>query len=369
MLTRVIMLVDLDYFYAQCEELRNPSLRDKPVVVCVYSGRTEESGAVSTANYVARKYCVKSGMPIYLAKKKLENVDAAFLPVDDRLYADTSNKVMRILRDFADEFEQVGIDEAYLDVTKRTDGSFQDAKNLAGSIKNELRNQLGLTCSIGVGPNKLVAKIAADEKKPDGLTIVEPDQVKGFLRPLPANRLLGVGTKTVEKMQSMGICTIADLAENDVQKLISTFGKNLGMYFHNASLGVDNEPVREKGEAESLSRIATLKQDSHDLSVILEKTDELCLDLHSNVIEQKLTFRSVSIVVIAKNLSVYSRSRTLDNSTNSLEIMKKTVGELFKRFLTENPVEIRRVGVKLSVFSSMEKNQKQITGFFGLSQQ
>jgi DNA polymerase IV (DinB-like DNA polymerase) len=367
--TRVILLVDLDYFYAQCEELRNPSLKDKPVVVCVYSGRTEESGAVSTSNYLARKYSVKSGMPIYLAKKKLENVDAAFLPVDDKLYEETSYKVMQFLSGYADEFEEVGIDEAYLDVTKRTNGSFKDAKDLANQIKSEMRSHLGLSCSIGVGPNKLIAKIAADEKKPDGLTVVEPSQIKEFMEPLLVGRLIGVGVRTVEKMHNMGICTISDLAKYDVQKLISEFGKTVGTYFHNASLGVDNEPVREKGEPESLSRISTLKEDTRELGIILEKTGELCLDLHNIITDKKSTFKSVSIIVIAKDLSLYSRSKTIENSTDSLETMKKIVQELLDKFLSENPIEIRRVGVKLSGLLEIGKNQKQITSFFGSSQE
>jgi DNA polymerase IV (DinB-like DNA polymerase) len=362
------MLVDLDYFFAQCEELRTPSLKEKPVVVCVYSGRSEDSGAVSTANYVARKFGVKSGMPIYLAKKKLENVDAAFLPVDDKLYEETSNKVMELLRDNADVFEQVGIDEAYLDVTRRTAESYQVARDLASEIKASMRNRLGLTCSVGVGPNKLVAKIAADENKPDGLTVVEPGQVKNFLELLPVGRLIGVGSKTAEKMRSIGICSISDLARYDVQKLISTFGKNIGTYFHNASLGIDNEPVREKGEAESLSRIATLKLDTRDVDIILEKTDELCADLHANIIEQNVTFKSVGIIAIAKDLSLYSRSRTLESPTNSLDVMKTIVKELLERFFSENELEIRRVGVKLSGLSGIEKSQKQITSFFKVEQ-
>jgi DNA polymerase IV (DinB-like DNA polymerase) len=362
--TRVIILVDLDYFYAQSEELRNPSLKNKPVVVCVFSGRTEDSGAVSTANYFARGYGVKSGMPIFLAKKKLENVDAVFLPVDEAYYEETSNRVMQILRANADEFEQVSVDEAYLDVTKRVQGDFQNGKGLAEKIKEELRNQVGLTCSIGIGPNKLVAKIAADEKKPEGLTIVKPDQIRRFLEPLPPDRLLGVGTKTHQKMTAMGICTISDLARYDVQKLISTFGKTLGTYFHNASLGVDDDPVKERGEAGSLSRIATLKQNTDDLNMIREKTNELCLDLHRNLNEQKLTFKSVSIIAIAKDLKVYSRSRALDTPTSSLEVMKAVVLELLEDFLNENPLEIRRVGVKLAGLSGFEKSQKQITSFF-----
>ena len=359
------MLVDLDYFFAQCEELRNPSLREKPVVICVFSGRSEDSGAVSTANYIARKYGVKSGMPIFLAKKKLENVDAAFLPVDDQFYEEVSQRVMKVLKGFADEFEQVGIDEAFLDVSKRTQIDFQNGEELAQKIKSELVCQEKLTCSVGVGPNKLIAKIAADEKKPDGLTVIDPDHIVNFLEPLPVNRLIGVGTRTLERMKTMSISTIGDLAKYDIQRLIEIFGKTLGLYFHNASLGIDNEPVQEKGEAESISRIATLKQNTRDLNVIMNDANELCNDLHTRVVNEKLTFKTVGVIAITADINTHTRSKTLDSPSNSLDVMKKTVRELFENFLDESEIDLRRVGVKLSNLSTAEKNQVQITRFFG----
>lgn len=358
------MLVDLDYFFAQCEELRNPSLREKPVVICVFSGRSEDSGAVSTANYVARKYGVRSGMPIFLAKKRLENVDAAFLPVDDQFYEEVSQRVMKVLKGFADEFEQVGIDEAFLDVSKRTQADFRNGEELAGKIKSELFNQEKLTCSVGVGPNKLIAKIAADEKKPDGLTVISPDQVVGFLDPLLVNRMIGVGTKTLERMKTISINTIGDLAKYDIQRLIAVFGKTLGVYFHNASLGIDNEPVQEKGETESISRIATLKQNTRELNVIMNDAIELCKDLHTRAVNERLTFKTVGIIAITADIKTHSRSKTLDSPSNSLELMKKTVHELFQNFLDESEIDLRRVGVKLSNLSTAEKNQAQITRFF-----
>jgi DNA polymerase IV (DinB-like DNA polymerase) len=360
---RVILLVDLDYFFAQCEELRNPSIKDKPVVICVYSGRSEDSGVVSTANYVARNYGVRSGMPIFLAKKKLASIEAIFLPVDFTLYDEISKKVMDTLRSFADRFEQAGIDEAYLDVTERIDGNFERAGKLAGEIKNEMRIRQGLTCSIGVGPNKLVAKIAADSKKPDGLTVVEPEQVESFLSPLPVNRLVGVGAKTKERMQTLGINTIFDLANYDVQKLIAVFGRTSATYFHNASLGRDDEPVAERGEAEAISRIATLRQDSHDLTYVLEKTGNLCQEIHLVIVQGRMTFKTVGIIVITTDMSIHTRSKTLETATNDPDIMKKTVKELLERFLNENGMEARRVGVKVSNLIREEKYQKQLTSF------
>ncbi len=366
MQTRIVMLVDLDYFYAQCEEKRNPTIKGKPVVVCVYSGRTEDSGAVSTANYIARKHGVKSGIPISLAKKKLQDTDAVFLPVDHPFYREVSEQIMEILRGYADEFEQVSVDEAYLDVTQRTKGSFQEAKELAAKIKKDVWTQQQLTCSIGVGPNKLVAKIAADIQKPDGLTVIESG-VGHFLSPLPVSRLVGVGRKTEKKMATMGIRTVGDLARFDVQRLIEVFGRKLGTYFHNASLGIDDEPVQERGEAESLSRISTLKENTRELDVILEEADKLCDEVQAKLMRRRLSFRSVSILVVATDLSVHTRSKTMETPTRDLEVFKKTIRELFAKFLSESDAEARRVGVKVSNLTKEEEKQKQLTNYFGFS--
>ena len=367
MQARIVMLIDLDYFYAQCEERRNPSLKSKPVVVCVYSGRTEDSGAVSTANYVARKYGVKSGIPISLAKQKLKDIDAVFLPVDKEFYREVSDKIMEILRSHADRFEQVGIDEAYLNVTQRTKGNYQEAKELAATIKNDVLTQQQLTCSIGVGPNKLVAKIAADVQKPDGLTLVKPEEVQSFLSPLPVRRLVGVGKKTEKKLETLGVRTAGQLARFDVQKLIEVFGRKLGTYFHNASLGIDDEPVQERSEPESLSRISTLKENTRDLAVILDEAYKLCDEVHAKLMQRELIYRSVSIHIVASDLSVHSRSKTFENPTSDLKTFKKTVKELFEKFLNESDAEARRVGVKVSNLNKKEELQKQLTNFFGSS--
>ncbi len=361
---RVVMLVDFDYFFAQCEELRNPALKDKPVVVGVYSGRTEESGAVSTSNYIARKFTVKSGMPLFMAKRKLEGTDAVFLPVDHEYYEQISSRIMQILRGYATSLEQVSIDEAYLDVTEQVQDSFERAKDYAQKMKAEVKSQVGISFSVGVGPNKLVAKIACDSQKPDGLTIVKPEEAKGFLEPLPVDRLLGVGKKTSAKMDELGIKTVGDLAKFDVQKLTAVWGKILGVYFHNAANAVDNEPVQEQSEAESISRIGTLKQDSRDLTFILQKTDELTEDVAKDVAERNVCFKQVAIYIVLTDLSGRSRSVTLEQPAKDKETIKRHVRELLDKFLGETPLEVRRVGVRVSDFSREEPSQKQLTSFF-----
>lgn len=367
MRNRVVMLVDFDYFFAQCEELRDTKIKDKPVVVGVYSGRTEESGAVSTSNYVARKYGVKSGMPLFQAKRKLEGTDAVFLPVDHQYYEQISNSIMQILHSYATSFEQVSVDEAYLDVTEQVQGSFEEAKDYAQKMKNQVKSKVGISFSIGAGPNKLIAKIACDSQKPDGLTIITPDEIECFLSPLPVNRLLGVGHKITARMDSMGIKTINDLAKFDIQKLIAVFGKTLGIYFHNAANGVDNTLVQESGEAESIGRIGTLKQDSKDLEFILQKTDELTADISNEVSAKNLSFKLVGIYAVMTDLTGKSRSITLEQPAKDEETIKKNVRILLEKFLNESTLELRRVGVKVSGFSREEQRQKQLTSFFQTS--
>ncbi|MGE5533594.1 MAG: DNA polymerase IV [Bacillota bacterium] len=363
MQNRVVMLADFDYFFAQCEELRNPQIKDKPVVVGVYSGRTEESGAVSTSNYIARKYGVKSGMPLFLAKRKLEGTDAVFFKVDHEYYDQISDRIMDIFRSYAGGLEQVSVDEAYLDVTDKVEGSFEKAREYAQKIKADVKTQVGISFSIGVGPNKLVAKIACDSQKPDGLTIVKPEEARTFLAPLSVDCLLGVGKKTTARMEQMGIKIIGDLAKFDCQRLIEVFGKTLGVYFHNASNAVDNEPVMEQGEAESISRIGTLKQDTRDLEFILQKTDELTEYVFKDLTERNLSFKLVSIYAVMVDLSSKTRSVTLEQPAKDKEKITKNVRSLFEKYLGESTLEIRRVGVKVSGFHREEPHQRQLTLF------
>ena len=259
------MHVDFDYFFAQVEERKDGSIGDKPVVVCVYSGRSQDSGVVSTSNYLARKYGVKSGMPISFAKNRLKDVDSVFLPVDHDLYDVVSRNIMNIVRKYADKFEQAGVDEAFLEVTGSVNGSFEKAGEHANKLKKEIFKNEKITCSIGIGPNKLVAKIAAGTHKPDGLTLVKPDEVKSFLFPLPVRVLFGVGRKTEKTLQELGILTVGELATFDSDKLISIFGRHAAMHLQRSALGHDDSPVeqRERGFCKSHQNSERRHQRSH----------------------------------------------------------------------------------------------------------
>jgi DNA polymerase IV (archaeal DinB-like DNA polymerase) len=357
------MHVDLDYFYAQCEENKNPDVRGKPVVVCVYSGRTEDSGVVSTSNYLARKYEVKAGISIARAKKLLESSGAIFFPMNRPLYEQVSEGVMEILREHADAFEKVGIDEAYLEVSTRTKGKFDQAENIANEIKRQILTEEQITCSIGIAPNKLVAKIASDERKPDGLTVVKPDELQSFLSELPAARIPGVGKKVEDKLGQMQVKTIAQLSTISPLLLIETFGKNLGGFLFQASRGEDDDPVKEREQPTQLSRIATLKRNTRDLQEMLPLIGELANAATTKLKEGNLTCKSVAIIAILNDLSVHTKSKTLEQPTADEKTVVNAAQELMKEFLESTPNAIvRRTGVKVSTLSRIT-GQTDISNF------
>jgi DNA polymerase IV (DinB-like DNA polymerase) len=361
---RVIFHIDFDYFFAQCEELRNPELKTKPVAVCVFSDRGGDSGAIATANYLARKYGVKSGMPIKFAKKKLEGMPkAVFLPTDFDYYSEVSEKAMNVIREYADIFEYVGRDEAYLDVTKRTEGNFVNAAHLAQQLKNSIRSIAKLSSTIGVSSSKLVSKIASGYKKPDGLTIVEPKKIESFLDPLPITAISGIGKKTEEKFLEMSVQTIAQLKTIDIFSLNSLFGRKIGAYIYNAARGIDEEPVSPKHDPIQYSRIVTLKEDSKDFGFLSKDLDKLCEDVHTAIIKDNLVFKSVGIQFVQTDLSNKTKSRTLKNSTSSLDELKKTALQLLRESLEDQKLSVRRLGVKVSDLSQVA-GQVDLTHYF-----
>ena len=361
---RIVLHIDFDYFYAQCEEIRKPDLKTRPVAVCVYSDRGGDSGAIATANYLARKYGVKSGMPIKFAKKKLEEVpEAVFLPTDFDYYTEVSENAMSIIRNHADVFEYVGRDEAYLDVTKRTECDFIKAAHLAQQLKNSLRSTVRLSSTVGISSNKLVSKIASDYKKPDGLTIVEPEKVEAFLDPLPIRVIPGIGKKSEEKFSEMRLETISQLRSVDVFTLNGLFGRKVGTYIYNAARGIDDEPVSPRHDPIQYSRIITLKQDSKDFDFLVNDLEKLCDDLHETIVKDNILFKSIGIQFVQSDLSNRTKSKTLRNPTSGLDELKKTAIQLLKESLEDQRLPIRRLGVRVSDFSQVH-GQVDITRFF-----
>jgi DNA polymerase IV (DinB-like DNA polymerase) len=354
--------MDMDYFFAQCEEKENPAIKGKPVVICVYSGRSEDSGAVSTSNYEARKFGIKAGIPISLAKKL--NPGAIFLPVNMELYRSVSLEIMGILRGYCDAIEQKSIDEAFCDITGKVI-DFDEARTYGIIIKKEILKKVGLTCSIGVAPNKLIAKIASDFQKPDGLTVVKPEDVLDFLAPLKITDLAGVGKKTEQRLNELNelnVRTIGDMSLLSMDILIREFGKAKGEWLKLASEGIDDSPLEENEGTDQIGRIATLKEDTDDLSIINEVINNLSEDVHRKLTERKLGFKSIAFVAIATDFKTRAKSHTLAVPAKDLDMIKNNAHELAKQFLAENPVRLRRVGVRVS--NLMEEKGQMTLGEF-----
>ena len=360
---RIIFHIDFDYFYAQCEEIRKPELISKPVCVCIFSDRGGDSGAIATANYKAREFGVKSGIPIVFAKKKLKEEDAVFLPADFDFYEKISETAMEIIQKNADIFEYVGKDEAYLDVTKKLGGDFKKAGHLAQQIKNSIRERLKMSCSIGISPNKLISKIASDFKKPDGLTIVYPENVEEFLDQLKIRAIPGIGKKTEERFIQMNLETVKDLKKLDIFNLNKEFGRKIGSFIFNSVRGINNEPVKEREPTIQFSKIVTLKEDSKDFKFLSENLKELCKELHKIIIKNNRMFKSVGIQFIQSDLSNKTKSKTLKNPTDNLEELQKYAEQLLNEALSNQQSTIRRLGVKVSELSEV-KGQSSITNYF-----
>ncbi|MBI4170205.1 MAG: DNA polymerase IV, partial [Candidatus Aenigmarchaeota archaeon] len=248
---RIIMHMDLDSFYASVEEKRNPDLAGKPIVICVFSGRSADSGAVATANYKARELGIKAGIPI-TAAKRLASDETVFLPNDIEYYREVSERIMELIEEDCDSLEQASVDEAYMDVTNKSLGMWENAEKIAKDIKNNIKEHERLTCSIGIGPNKLIAKMASKLKKPDGLTVIKDEDVYKFLENLEIRKIHGIGGKTAEILNSLGIKTAKDLAHFNPLLLEERIGKNKTKLLQEKAQGADNTPVEQK-EAQQIS--------------------------------------------------------------------------------------------------------------------
>jgi DNA polymerase IV (DinB-like DNA polymerase) len=343
MAKRIILHVDMDAFFASIEEREHPEYRNKPLVVGANPKGGRGRGVVSTANYEARKFGIKSGMPISKAYKLCPN--AIFLPVNFSLYEKVSSKIMEILREHADKFEQVSIDEAFLDVSKRVK-DFDQARQLAILLKEKIWESENLTCSIGIGPNKLVAKIASSFKKPDGLTVVKPEEVEKFLSPLPVEEIPGIGKKSKKILNEMGIKTIGDLAKTNPSLLVEKFGK-IGVYFHLASKGIDESEVEEEYEIKSLGREHTFEKDTDDVFLIQKTLESLAKETWEELKKEKLTYKTVTIKVRYEDFETHTHSKTLSLQTDSLEKIIEIGKKLLEPFLYAGK-RIRLIGIRVS---------------------
>jgi DNA polymerase IV (DinB-like DNA polymerase) len=340
-MSRIILHMDMDSFFASVEVRENPSLRGLPVIVGADPKEGSGRGVVSTASYEARKCGIRSGMPISRAYRLCPH--AVFLPVRFPLYIRTSERIMRIVETYGEDLEQVSIDEAYLDVTRSA--SFDAASQLAVRMKEEIRRTEHLTCSVGIGPSRVVAKIASDMQKPDGLTVVPPQKVEAFLGPLPVRKIPGIGKKTEKELVERGITSIGELAETDIQVLRSLFGM-WGVYMYTLAHGQDIGAVRSGSEPRSISRETTFEIDTDRVSVLEETMDALSHEVHQALKEEGYSFRTLTIKVRDTRFVTHTRSHTLDHPTADLRTIRAVSRDLLMEFLDGR--KIRLLGLRLS---------------------
>jgi DNA polymerase IV (DinB-like DNA polymerase) len=342
--------LDMDHFYTALEERERPEIKGKAVIVGSDPKEGKGRGVVSTSNYEARKSGVRSGMPISHAWRLCPR--AVYLPPNFPLYMKVSGEIMEIARKYAGKFEQWGIDEAFLDVSFKV-GDWAGAELLARQIKQEIKEKEGITASIGVGPSKLVAKVASDFQKPDGLTIVKEEEIEKFLDPLPVRKLLWVGSKTEAKLKELGVNTIGDLARYDPTALSSMFGM-MGLYLHLMAKGIDRSEVEERLGVKSVSHETTFEEDTADSTTVFQALDALCEDVLKETLDQHLLFKTVTVKIRYQGFETHTRSKTLPFLTNRLCDLQKTANGLLFTHL-EKGRKVRLIGVRVSSLVSGEK--------------
>ena len=343
---RRIIHIDMDAFFAAVEEQRDPALRGKPVVIGG-GGDPTKRGVVSTANYEARKYGIHSAMPMMIAHKLCPR--AVFLPVDYEAYAAASRQFKSTLLSITPIIENVGIDEAYLDVSELTDTS----ENIVTRIKAGIKEKTGLTCSIGIGANKLLAKIASDMQKPDGLTILNEEDIESRLWSLPTRKLYGIGPKTEAYLKNIGIETIGQLASLTIEKLIEYFGNSYGQYLFNSSRGINESPLITSWEAKSISRETTFQKDVQDWQVIAKTLAALTKEVVSDMRDSGYKAKTVTIKIRFGDFQTLTRAKTIADYTNSEEEMRRTAFACLKRI--ELNKRVRLIGVRAS---NLEKSNE-----------
>lgn len=342
----------MDAFFAAIEERDNPQFRGLPIVVGADPMGGRGRGVVSTANYEARKFGIHSAMPITWAYRA--NPKAIFLPVDMKRYIAVSRNIMAILRKYGDKMEQMSVDEAYLETNLKLKAknskpqlktkNWEDAIRIAKTIKQEIWEKERLTCSIGIGPSKMIAKIASGENKPDGLTIVELQDVQEFLDPRPVDDIPGVGPKTASVLNRMGIKTIAQLRQTDKDKLIEKFGKNGNGMWEMAN-GRDGRPVEEVRVVKSVGRHVTFAQDTKDSRLITKTIFNLLEEIFEELQERGLSGRTLTVIIRYAWFETHTSQESLSASLSLREARKLALKLLLPYF---NGKLIRLVGVRIS---------------------
>ena len=344
MAQRTIMHVDLDAFFVSVEQALNPELKGKPVVV---GGKPDHRGVVAAASYEARAFGVHSAMPLVTAARLCPQ--AIFIEGNYRRYAEASKKFMAILADFSPFLEPAGIDEAYLDTTG-FESLHGTIRNMAVRIKERVKNELGLVASIGIASNKIVAKVASDHSKPDGLVEVPAGQEAVFFAPQPIGKLPGIGKKTEQVLRGLGITTLGELAKMPLPALKDRFGA-FGEGLRQLARGIDDREILPPAEARSISRETTFPRDTTDREFLVATLHYLAERVGADLRENGRQAKCVAIKVRYSDFTTITRQRTLPMPVATDQAIFLTAADLLHAALAPDRQAVRLIGTGVSSLS------------------
>jgi DNA polymerase-4 len=339
-LDRKIIHFDMDAYYASIEVRDDPTLKGRPIVV---GGSPQSRGVVCTASYEARKFGIRSAMPCSQAARLCP--DAIFLRPDFERYSAVSKQIRAVFGRYTDVIEPLSLDEAYLDVTNNARGLY--AVKIASLIQQEIRDELKLSGSAGIAPNKLVAKIASDVRKPAGLTVVLPDQVAEFMRALPLRKIHGIGPATEKRLQAIGLSTCDDVRHRSLDDLIAALGENTATWLYDRARGIDHRPVEARSVRKSLGQEDTFAKDVLDLGVLEAELRRLSLGVAEELERTQLKGRTITLKVRYDDFRRITRSRSFPIATRNPDLIFSTVCELLKD-TDAGKRKIRLLGVTLA---------------------
>jgi len=347
---RIILHIDMDAFFISVEQRDDPSLRGKPAAVCGSLSRS----VVTSATYEARPYGIRAGMPIQEAKRRCPQL--ILVEGDHSKYTETSSRIFSLLKEYTPLVEVASIDEAYLDITQST-LLFKSPLHLAQTIKSHILEKEKLTCSVGIAPNKLLAKLASRLKKPDGLVVIEKGEVEKTLRDLPVSSLFGIGPKLEEALQGMGIFTCGSLGKFPVPLLTQRFGV-IGERLHEMGLGMDDSPVipfDEEEDPKSVSHSVTLEKDTSDLEVLRKVLLQLSERVSRRMRRNFLYGKRVTLTVRYSDFYTFTKQKTLSQSINSGNDIFRHGLEIYRSISHPKPIRLLGIGMSL-----LEKEWSQL---------
>jgi len=340
---RVILHLDMDAFFPAIEERENPQFRGMPVIVGADPRGGRGRGVVSSASYRAREYGIHSAMPISQAYKLCP--EAIFLPVNGELYGEVSKRIFDIVREKVPIVEQVSVDEAYLDTSYL---SWGEAEALAKELKQKIWKTEKLTCTCGIAPNKMLAKIVCEKAKPDGIGMVEPKEAEKFLEPMEVEKIPGIGKKTAEILHSSDLHTVADLRKLSEDEMEDLFGKR-GKDTYWRVRGVDSSPVVAEREVKSIGKEYTFEQDTRDPEALVHIFEKLSKEVANEVEEQGFSFKTITVVCRFTGFETHTKAKTLDSPSTDLGILRVEAMKLFLNFIVTNLKPIRLIGVRVTI--------------------